>query len=368
MLRHILTAAIALTLILAVACDNNMDEGNGTLPIGMEYDLLPDVEYQTYLYFSPTAPVNIDHERLLSPDQSGIIILDSDDGLELSRVSMVAASLDQFGGFLRFASASDALLAASLLERTAPGEPTSVRVAADTVEVVRGDTAWAVEVRRQFDGPDAPIPTLAGSTLPIPPIVIALPQPPIPPMGATNTESTPPVPPVPGALARLRDRNPQAWNMLTNLPVSVQDPPVAAGFITTGGDLLQTVANDAGVSVPGLSTAFGLARVDNVAFGIYSSMPEWIPNKIDAELLDGLHTGIVLVGGTGYNGLAASFLIRTIAGKIGMDTIDLGKTNARHLNLENGHLLLKNKGSLVYVTASGSRAKAEELMLRALAN
>ena len=365
MLRRILTAAIALTFILALACGSNVRESNGTLPVGMEYDLLPDVEYQTYLYFSPASPVNIDHERLLSPDQSGIIILDSDDGLELSRVSMVAASLDQFGGFLRFTNASDALLAASLLERAAPDEPTSVRVAADTVEVVRGDTVWAVEVRRQFDGPDAPIPTLAGSTLPIPPIVIALPQPPIPPVpGATL--STPPIPPVAGALARLRDRNPNAWNMLTNLPVSVEDPPVAAGFISTGGDLLQTVANEAGVSAPGLSTAFGMARVDNVAFGIYSSMPEMIPNKIDAELLDSLHTGIVLVGGTGYNGLAVSFLIRSIAGKTGMETIDLGRTNARYLKLENGHLLLKNKGSLVYVTASGSRAKAEELMARAL--
>ena len=367
MLKYILTAAIALTFILAAACNSNVDEGNGTLPIGMEYDLLPDVEYQTYLYFGPAAPVNIDRERLLSPDQAEIVILDSDDGLELSRVSMVAASLDQFGGFLRFTSAADALLAASLLERTAPDAPTSVRVAADTVEIVRGDTAWAVEVRRQFDGPDAPIPTLAGSTLPIPPLIlIELPQPPIPPSGEMN--SAPPIPPVPGALARLRDRNPGAWNMLTNLPVSVADPPVAAGFITTEGDLLQTLANDAGVSAPGLSTAFGLARVNKVAFGIYSSMPERIPNSIDAELLSGLNTGIVLVGGTGYNGLAASFLIRTIAGKLGMDTIDLGRTNARHLKLENGHLLLKNKGSLVYVTASGSRAKAEELMLRALAN
>ena len=111
MLRYCLTVAIAISLVLALACSADVDEGDGTLPTGMEYDLLPDVEYQTYLYFSPAEPVTIDHERLLSPDQSEIVVMDADGGLELSRVSMVAASLNQFGGFLRFASAADALLA-----------------------------------------------------------------------------------------------------------------------------------------------------------------------------------------------------------------------------------------------------------------
>ena len=59
--------------------------------------------------------------------------------------------------------------------------------------------------------------------------------------------------------------------------------------------------------------------------------------------------------------------MRSIAGKIGMDTIDLDNTNARHLALEDGHLIIKNKGSLIYATVAGTRTRAEELMLRALA-
>ena len=136
--------------------------------------------------------------------------------------------------------------------------------------------------------------------------------------------------------------------------------------MTTDEDLMQSLAEEAGVSLPGLGVAFDMVRVNNVAFGIYSSMPDRMPNKLDVELLDGLHTGVVLVGATGYSGFAVSFLIRSVASKIGMETIDIGDTNARHMKLENGHLLLKNKGNLVYVTVAGTRAQAEDLMRRAI--
>ena len=73
-----------------------------------------------------------------------------------------------------------------------------------------------------------------------------------------------------------------------------------------------------------------MVRVDNVAFGIYSKLPESIPEEIEVDLLDSLDTGVVLVGGAGYAGVAVAFLVRSIAGKIGMDTIALDNTNARY--------------------------------------
>ena len=249
--------------------------------------------------------------------------LGGDDGVALMSVSMVATSLEQFGGFLGFATSSDATLAGSLLEQKPVEEPPTVaRVASSTVRIIRGDSEWTEEISRQL-------------------------------------ESVEPV--------SLKERSPQSWNMLTNLPVSQDDPPIAVGFISTDGKLIQEIADSAGIQVPGLDTAFGIVRVDNVAFGIYSKLPKRIPQEIDADLLDSLDTGVVLVGGAGYAGVAVAFLVRSIAGKIGMDTIALDNTNARYLELEEGHLIIKNKGSLIYATVAGTRPRAEELMLRALA-
>ena len=57
----------------------------------------------------------------------------------------------------------------------------------------------------------------------------------------------------------------------------------------------------------------------------------------------------------------------TIAGRLGMETIDLGSTNARYLATEHAHVVLKNKGSLIYAALADDRHDAEQLMLRALA-
>ena len=75
---------------------------------------------------------------------------------------------------------------------------------------------------------------------------------------------------------------------------------------------------------------------------------------------------MVIVGETSYPGFALSFLLKTIAGRIGMETIDLGSANARYLETEHAHVILKNKGSLIYAALSGDRLQAEKLTLRAL--
>ena len=355
-------AGMTLALTFGTACSSEVSEGRGTLPPGMQDDLVPDIDYDLYLYFNPGAAVAVAHQRFLSADQEEILALDGDDDVALTSVSMVAASLEQFSGLLTFATSSDALLAGSLLEQSGGlltfatssdallaislleqlgGLPTFAtssdaelaanpvedpltvaQVASTTVQIVRGDPLWVEEISRQLASAE---------------------------------------------LMALRERSPQAWNMLTNLPASEDDPPIAAGFISTDGNLIQEIADSAGIQVPGLDTAFGMVRVSNVAFGIYSKLPESIPEEIDVELLDNLDTGVVLVGSAGYAGVAVAFLVRSIAGKIGMDTIGLDNTNARYLALEDGHLIIKNKGSLIYATVAGSRPRAEELMLRALA-
>ena len=315
--------AILSFILLGVACSSEVDEGGGTLPVGIQDDLVPDVEYDLYLYFNPDAPVFVDYQRFLGTDQEELLTLGGDDKVSLTSVSMVATSLEQFGGILGFATSSEAALVGSLLaQKPVEDPPTTSKAATSTVQIIRGDTEWTEALSTQLESVE---------------------------------------------LVSLKERSPQAWNMLTNLPVSEDEPPIAAGFISTDGNLIQEIADSAGIEVPGLDTAFGIVKVDNVAFGIYSKLPESIPEEIDVDLLDSLDTGVVLVGGAGYAGVAVAFLVRSIAGKIGMDTIDLDNTNARYLELEDGHLIIRNKGSLIYATVAGTRARAEELMLRALA-
>ena len=315
--------AILSFILLGVACSSDADEGGGTLPPGIQDDLVPDIEYDLYLYFNPDAPVVVDRQRFLDADQEEVITLGGDDQVSITSVSMVATSLEQFGGILGFATSSDAALAGSLLaQKLVEDPPTVSQVATTTVRIIRGDSEWTTELSNQLGSAE---------------------------------------------LVSLKERSPQVWNMLTNLPVSEDEPPIAAGFISTDGNIIQEIADNAGIHVTGLDTAFGIVRVDNVAFGIYSDLPESIPEEIGVELLDSLDTGIVLVGAAGYAGVAVAFLVRSIAGKVGMDTIALENTNARYLELEDGHLILRNKGSLIYATVAGTRDRAEELMLRALA-
>ncbi len=315
--------AILSFIMLGVACSSEVDEGGGTLPPGIEDDLVPDVDYEVYLYFNPGASVVVDRNRFLGEDQEEVITLGGEDQVSITSVSMVAASLEQFGGVLGFATTTDAALAGNLLaQKPVEDPPTTTQVSTTTVQVIRGDAEWTTDLSNQYGSAE---------------------------------------------LVSLKERNTQVWNMLTHLPVSEDEPPIAAGFISTDGNIIQEIADNAGIQVPGLDTAFGIVRVNNVAFGIYSDLPETIPEEIGVELLDTLDTGVVLVGGAGYAGVAVAFLVRSIAGKIGMETIDLENTNARYLELEDGHLILRNKGSLIYATVAGTRDRAEELMLRALA-
>ena len=315
--------AIILFLLLGTACASEVSEGRGTLPPGMENDLVPDVDYQTYLYFNAGTPVELDIERLRNSDQEDLLIVNEDDRLNISSVSMVATSLDEFAGILEFTTPTEAEIVRNLLDQAPPDAFVAATVDASTVRLMKGDSIWTTELAGQYET---------------------------------------------GEMTPLREHSPQAWNMLTNLPISKDNPPIAAGFVSTGGDLIQSIADDAGIEVPGLDTAFGMVRVNNVAFGIYSDTPALIPKDVDVEFLGENDTGIVLVGSAGYAGVAVAFLVRSIAAKIGMDTITLANTNARYLKLETGHLILKNKGSLIYTAVAGTRQQAEELMLLALAS
>ena len=303
-----------------VACSSDVKPGRATLPEGMDTQLVPNVDFPMYMYFRPGEPVNVAVARFL-PDDAPNLTLGTPRSVPVSKASFILVSPEQFAGTLEFATEADAQTAFALYRHLTADGLTLTLIDGNAIHVIRGASEWKSAVLFSY-------------------------------FAQTR--------------APLKEVNQRAWNLVTNLPISEDDPPVAAGIMPINTELLQWLARTAGISVEGLEAAYSMVRAEAVAFAVYSNVPEHIPPQIDVELLRDSSTGVVLVSNTSYPGIAVAFLVRSIAGRLGMQTIDIGNTNARYLKLEDGHLILKNKGSRIYATLSATRLHAEDLMLRAL--
>lgn len=315
--------ALAALALLAMACGAaQVAEGDATLPAEMETQTIPNAEFALYLYFHSETTLNVARENFLPSDAA--LPDDAPERIPLSKVSLVVSSFDDFAGTLGFPTDEDAQSAYDLYQRRPAEEPILTELDENAVHLIRGDSLWASGALDGF-----------------------------------RDES----------LVTLAEAHPQGWSLLTNLPASEDSPPLAAGVMSMNGDLVQRIAERIGVESGGLDTAFGIVQVNTVAFGVYGDLPEEMPaTGMDAAFFDETGLGVVMVSGASYPGVAVAFLIRSIAGQLDMDTIRLGETNdnARHLQVDEAHLIIKNKGSLVYATLAGTQERAESLMLNAM--
>ena len=316
-------AALLALALLGVACGSDVEEGDATLPADMEMQTLPDTEFALYLYFHSETPLSVARERFLPSDIA--MPDDAPERIPLSKVALVVSSFDDFAGTLGFPTDEDARDAYDIYSRRPAEEPLLTELDENAVHLIRGDSLWTAGALEGF-----------------------------------RDES----------LVTLKEAHPQGWSLLTNLPASEDTPPLAAGVMSMNGGLVQSVAARIGVESDGLDTAFGIVQVETVAFGVYGDLPEEMPaTGMDAAFFDETGLGVVMVSGANYPGVAVAFLVRSIAGQLGMDTIALGETgdNARHMQVDEAHLIIKNKGSLVYATLAGTQERAESLMLSAMA-
>ena len=65
---------------------------------------------------------------------------------------------------------------------------------------------------------------------------------------------------------------------------------------------------------------------------------------------------------------AHTFILSIASGRAGLELIELGDTNARYRTIDDLHMVVKNRGSLVYAALAGSRSAAEDLILSAIAD
>ena len=314
--------AAVFLLMFAMACASQVSEGDATLPSEMETQTIPDTEFALYIYFHSETPLLVPRERFLPTDA------DAPEGapewVSLSKAALVASSLDAFAGTLGFPTGEEARAASDLYAHLPADEPLLTELDENAIHLIRGDTLWTARALEGFQE---------------------------------------------DSLTTLKEARPQGWSLLTNLPASEDAPPLAAGVMSMNGDLVRSVAARLGVESGGLDTAFGIVQVETVAFGVYGDLPAELPaTGMDAAFFDESGIGLTMVSGVNYPGVAVAFLVRSIAGQLGMETIELGETNdnARHLRIDEAHLIIKNKGSLVYATLAGTQERAETLMLSAM--
>ena len=320
---------IAAIALLSVACASEVSEDLGTLPADTQTNLLPNVDFVGYLYFNPSTSSTVDVRRFLPSGGADILLKDTSESVEVSSATILTSTEGDIAASLRFLSAEDAEKIHDLYGQY-PEEAaiwSKLDLDSSTVEVVRGASEWAQTVRDKLDT-------------------------------TTNDTST---------RITMAEKSPESWALMTNLPVSEIEPPIAAGLIYPDDKLIEDIETNVGVDLSDLDIAFGNIGARRLAFAIYGDVPIDITQEIDFRFLTLHDVGMVIVAQTGYPGFALSFLVKTIAGRIGMETIALGNANARYLETEHAHVVLKNKGSLIYAALADDKRDAERLMLRALA-
>jgi len=304
----------------AIGCATAAPPGKALLPDGIEDAKVPGVDGRGYLYFSADPPLALSAQTLLPPRQQA---QPNALPIKLQRATMViGASLEHYAGILEFASDEDAQAAWELF--AANTDPKQV---------------WAKlsPPRMLLSGLGDPWGESAQASL--------------------NSDE----------LVLLSEHDPVSWGLLTNLPADPPSRPVAAGVVKLEGGVLERFGSQAGLALEGLSDAFGLVRVDTVGFGVYSDSPIEVPARIDDAYLRDSRASVLFVTQSGYSGGLVAFMLSVVAGRNQMELIELGDTNARYRAIGGLHLVLKNRGSLVFAALAGSRAAAEELMLSALA-
>ena len=320
---------IAAIALLTVACASEVSEGQGTLPADTQANLLPNVDFVGYLYFNPSTSSTVDVRRFLP--SGGADVLPPEKSGERGGLKRDDSDSDR-GRYSRNVgnslSVEDAQRVHELYGEYPEDAAIWSKLDSSTVEVVRGSSEWAQSIRDKLD---------------------------------TTTADT-------STIITISEKSPQSWALMTNLPTSESDPPVAAGLISPDDKLIEDIETNVGVDLSDLDIAFGNIGAQRLAFAIYGDVPIDISQEIDFRFLTLHDVGMVIVAQTGYPGFALSFLVKTIAGRIGMETIELGSANARYLETEHAHVVLKNKGSLIYAALADDRRDAEQLMLRALAD
>jgi hypothetical protein len=309
---------VLLLALVTVACSSAISEGRATLPFGVESARLPTNDLAGYIYFGADPPISVEAKRFLTATGAAYLA-ETPESLLLSRATIaMGASVGEYGGTLEFSSPDEAQFAWQMFQSN-DDETFWGRLDSNVVHVVRGQSSWASSVRQQIET---------------------------------------------DRLLSLKELDPETWTLMTNLPESIDRPPLAIGVLNLDGELIQDLASTQGIRLPGLDTVFGFVRLESLVYGVYADAPLTVPATLDHDFLTQAGASISFISNSGYPGFIVSFLLGTVGGRVGLDTVDLGGSKVRYRTIDDLHLVIKNRGSLVFASLAGTRADAERQMLK----
>jgi hypothetical protein len=320
-----LVLALAFSIFIAVGCSAaSIEPGSALLPEGIEEAVVPDAKFSGYVFSSANPPLRLAVDYLRPRQGFDVLPAEAPAWVEVVRATTVIGSTpDSFGALLDFSSEEQAAAAWAAIQSKVSNGSVWGKRASPWLMVVSGEPTWADSVQHVMDS---------------------------------------------GWFIPLKERDPKAWNLLTNLPKNPPQRPLAAGVLNLDNNLLKLLAVKGNIALEGeIEKAIGLIKVDNFAFGVYTDEPIAVSGAIDQEFIKSSNASILFVTHSGYRGALVSFLLSVAAGRMQMETIPLGETNARYRMVGELHLVVKNKGSILFAALAATREDAEGLMLSAIA-
>ena len=313
-------SAFALLFALAaVGCASTSNSGTALLPEGIESAEVPQVDSKGYLYFNPGYPILVSGSLFnlgLSDDAT------PSETISMNRATLILGSTTaDIGASLEFSSVGDSQSAWNMVSDTPDAEEFWGRNRDDLILLATGDQGWRDAVTSAY---------------------------------------------VDGDLMSVSEHSPLGWKLLSNLPKSPPSKPVMAGVLQLDANMLQSLMSSVDLEMEGIGNAFGLVRVDSLAFAIYTDDPLNMSTEFSYGRILNSGSGILFVSQSSYPGPIVSFMLGVMSDRTGLELIELATTNARYRTVDDLHLIIKNRGSLLYASISTSKEYAEALMISAL--
>ncbi len=170
-----------------------------------------------------------------------------------------------------------------------------------------------------------------------------------------------------GDTQRFQDAYPDTWELMGLLPSEPPVEPMAAGFSSTSGNIMDDIAAKTGLNLGDLGEAFGAINVTEVVFAAYAGNAITIPGQINRDFLSNSRVGGIIVARSTYPGAILSFFLDSFSDQIGLgDGPTISGQEVLSRESDGVHLLLTTLGNTIFLSIAPSKAMAEALMASAI--
>lgn len=307
-LAYLLTALIVFTVNLT-GCEATPAASPPLLPQGFADTLVPNVNLEGYVYFNQGSPITISADIL----QGAAPQISAD-----SAQVWLGPDANSIGGAVNFKSEADAQSVSRLIK--AAGEPVWNLASGQIIYAAYNDPGqWTASLkdavnRQQMVSPKIKYPEISGD-----------------------------------------------FAYFPNKP-SVK--PFAAGFIDLNGRLVESIGTRLGSSLTDYTSALGSAKINHISFVLYGERPIEISSRaMSEEYIKSLNLGVMVVGRSGYPGIAISLFFDKAMQDAGLTKYSVRGVDVYEYPAGNVRLLVARKGNVIYVAAALSKEIAENLLL-----